>query len=363
MLPVDLLSALKAYTLTQKPLLAATPDTVNGNSASNGAVNGTTKSNPLPFEPGQKLQGMVLAETAPGLFKVNVASQLVQMPLPATIRPGDTVELQVVSLQPHLVFSMVASTNPLSTQEQLSSAARIISSLAQQQPEKFVMHATQNSPLWASDSPPQTGQLAHLLRESLGNSGLFYEAHQAQWIDGARSTAQLLQEPQNRAAEQTSNATLAGKPVANTQTISTDTATVATQANGSANAPDHLQLPDHLKPLVQQQLNVLETNQAVWQGQVWPGQTMRWTIQDQEHHATASEEEQRQWVTQLQLELPKLGKVTATLQFNAAGVSLALDAATPETRTLLGGASTQLAASLSEAGIPVVSTLVTQHEA
>lgn len=354
MLPADLLGALKAYTLTQRQLPGATPDTVNGTPGN------TPKENFARFELGQKIQGTVLAETAPGLFKVNVANQLMQMPLPAAIRPGDSVALQVVSLQPRLVFSMAASANPLSTQEQLSSAARIISALAQQQPGQTVLQAKQSTPLWASNNPPQPAPLASLLRESMGNSGLFYEAHQAQWLEGARSTAQLLQEPQNRAAMPLASEQASATTTTHLQaSLHSDGATA--QANRLATATEQLQLPDHLKPLVQQQLNALETNQVVWQGYVWPGQTMRWTIQDQEARADTLEEE-RQWVTQLQLELPKLGKVSATLRLTPAGVSLALETASPEARALLGSASTQLVAALDDAGIPVTGTQVTQHE-
>ena len=73
-------------------------------------------------------------------------------------------------------------------------------------------------------------------------------------------------------------------------------------------------------------------------------------------------ENERQWATQLHLDLPNLGEVTAMLRFNSAGINLTLNAASGETRALLGSFSSQLVASLSDAGIPVASTLVAQHE-
>lgn len=340
MLPAELLNTLKALALTQKPLPAAVPDAAKGSSA-------------YPFEQGQRVQGQVSAEVSSGVFNVRIANQTVQMQLPASIRTGDTIELQVLSLQPRLTFGMVASANPLSTPEQLSSAARLLSALSQQhqQPEKAQIRAAQSAPLWASGKPPPAQQLAGQLRDALSNSGLFYEAHQVQWLEGARTTAQLMQEPQNQSTVPTPTA--GNLPAAQ--------ATAAGQTTQQAN--QLLSIPQHLQPLVQQQLNVLETGQVVWQGQVWPGQDMQWAIHEETPHTGGTADgNERQWVTQLQLDLPRLGEVSAMLRLNSAGVSLTLHAAAGDTRTLLGQTSSQLVAALSNAGIPVISTLVAQHE-
>lgn len=344
MLPADLANTLKALALTQKPLPAAAPDPAKGSTSS-------------PFQQGQRLQGQVAAEVSAGVFKVRIANQTVQMQLPASIRAGDTVELQVLSLQPRLTFGMVASANPLSTPDQLSSAARLLSALAQQhqQPEKAQIRASQSSPLWTASKTPDTQQLASQLREALSNSGLFYESHQAQWLEGGRSTAQLMQEPQNQNAANTL-ATTTGQGVPQSTSVAGQSIAAAQQQGLLPNIPQHLQ------PLVQQQLNALESGQVVWQGQVWQGQEMQWEIHEDTPRPGSTGESGRQWVTQLHLDLPKLGPVTAMLRFNSAGVGLTLDAATGDTRTLLGSASSQLVAALSVAGIPVVSTLVTQHE-
>lgn len=99
----------------------------------------------------------------------------------------------------------------------------------------------------------------------------------------------------------------------------------------------------------------------LWQGEVWQGQSMQWEISDQGAPA-ADAADQRKWVTQLQLNLPNLGEVTATLSFNSAGLSLALKAATPQAKILLGNATTQLRSALADAGISVLSTQVTHHD-
>ena len=333
MLPDNLLNAIKALALTQNQLPSAETAPKSGR-----------------FEPGQKLQGVVQAQISPGVFNVRIADQLIQMQLPAFIRSGDTVKLQVIATTPRLSFSMSASTNPLSTPESLGSVARLLSALSQQPSEKAYIRTGQSSPLWTTSQAPQSTQLASLLREALGNSGLFYESHQAQWLEGSRSTAQLMLEPQNTLPVGT-----------NTRPVLDNTAPAASQVGVTPSADAKtLHIPEHLQPLVQQQLNALETRQVLWHGNIWPGQAMEWEIHDQAPQTPDTPTEQQQWATQIRLDLPKLGMVSATLRFNSAGLSLTLDTNNPSARAVLGNTSSQLVAALSDRGIAVVSTLVTQ---
>ena len=97
------------------------------------------------------------------------------------------------------------------------------------------------------------------------------------------------------------------------------------------------------------------------QGNIWPNQTMQWEIHEQTSQTPATENQQ-QWTTQIHLGLYR-GMVSATLSFNSLGLSLTLNADTTETRsTTLGNASSQLVTIMSDQGIPIISTLVTQHE-
>jgi hypothetical protein len=212
-----------------------------------------------------------------------------------------------------------------------------------------------SAPLWTTPQTTQSGQLAGLLHDALSNSGLFYESHQAQWLEGARSTSQLLEEPQNSA---TTN------PLTNVNALSLPDGNLSTasQINTAASAEGKIPLiPPHLQPLVQQQINALETQQVLWQGNIWPGQAMQWKIHEQASQTPAIDNQQ-QWTTQIHLDLPKLGMVSATLNFKNSGLSLTLNASSPTTLTALGNASSQLVATMSDCGIPIVSTLITQHE-
>jgi len=112
-----------------------------------------------------------------------------------------------------------------------------------------------------------------------------------------------------------------------------------------------------LLPLVQQQLHALETHQLTWTGQIWPGQSMQWEIQGQpEHHP--KEQDERQWSTEMELALPKLGDVHARLIFTESGLKLRLHAADPETVALFNRSMPGLQSALAEVDIPLNAVVI-----
>ncbi len=352
MLPTDVLNTLRALSLNERPLITPLPDK---DPSGKGA-----------FELGQKVQGTILAQVNTGVFKVRVLEQMMHMQLPENLKSGDVVELQVLSLQPRLTFSLSSSTNPLSSPEHLSSTSLLLSALTQKPLEKARISAIQSQPLMAeAKAAPDTNLLAGKLHESLSQSGLFYESHQAQWIAGARSTAQLLQEPQNQLPlGQTAQSQLSQNqsPSTSTDTITESRNTIGNATVGKQDNPIP-NIPGQLQPLVQQQLNALETRQVFWQGHVWPNQRMDWEIHEETPRQSAAsyEDSGKQWATQIRLDLPNLGEVAAMLRFSSNGLSITLDAAGDKTRALFGSASSQLSAALAERGITVSSTLVAPH--
>lgn len=359
MLPANLISTLKALSLTDKPLITASPAKGNANPAGQ-------------FEIGQKVQGAVQAQVAPNTFNVRVADQLLQMQLPNFIRPGDTIILQVASLQPRLTFTLAASSNPVSTPESLSAASRLLSSLSQQPLEKSYVRPIQSAPLWTGERVlPDTTQLASKLHDALSHSGLFYESHQAQWIAGTRQTTQLLQEPQNQLAQfqpkpaqaqpgqqmpaQSQQAVIAKGMETASSTMPNANAAVSGQRSTVAHIPDHLQT------LVQQQMNALETHQVLWQGQVWQGQEMRWEVREESQQRNAQQQD-GQWTTRIDLDLPHLGSISARLDFSGNALKLSFAAADAQTRDMLTSASSQLIVALSERGINVTHSQISQNE-
>ena len=221
MLPANLISTLKALALTDKPLITATPDK---NAANAGKQ----------FELGQKVQGTVQAQVAPNVFNVRVANQLLQMQLPAFIRSGDIITLQVVSLQPRLTFTLAASSNP-----------GLHPGVAQRHfaPAFFAIAAAAGKKLCAPASKvPRCGPASRRcpirrnspanLHDALSHSGLFYESHQAQWIAGTRPTDTVAAGAAKPIAPQRHSA-LHKTPMQKSDTANSATAVRPNGANGT----------------------------------------------------------------------------------------------------------------------------------
>ena len=357
MLPPEILSALKSYVQSRESL--PLPTGVTDGSASESAS----------FSLGQSVQGTVLAETSSGVFTVRVAQQLVQLNLPETIRTGDVVQLQVLSLQPRLTFGLSTSENPASSQQQLSDAARLLSNLTTDTPTKALIQGASQPPLLSSaNETPATAQLATQLQQAIQESGLFYESHQAAWVAGTRTTAQLMAEPQNQPppALQTAAASLA-RPVPAEMPPSQPMPTQSPMSPGAANLAGgtlattghNPTVSAHLQPLVQQQLQALETGHILWQGQFFPGQNMQWEIWQQPGQGgggqAAEQTQAAQWATSIKLDLPHLGLVSARLQWSPAGIQVGLTAGSTQTLALMNQSRPQLLSALEAAGVTVAS--------
>ncbi|NDZ15820.1 hypothetical protein C7T35_34800 [Variovorax sp. WS11] len=79
----------------------------------------------------------------------------------------------------------------------LSAAARLIGALLAELPDAGPVRAA--LPVWpAAQKPPAGAALAGALAQAVDRSGLFYESHLVQFAAGARTLAQMAQEPQAR---------------------------------------------------------------------------------------------------------------------------------------------------------------------
>jgi hypothetical protein len=106
---------------------------------------------------------------------------------------------------------------------------------------------------------------------------------------------------------------------------------------------------------VQQQLEAASSNRVFWHGEVWPRQSMDWEIEwDGEREADGSSDEESHWRTALSLTTPRLGRVDASLQLSAKGVSITLATPLGTSAADLRDASAELAAALAAAGVPLL---------
>ena len=336
-----------------------TPRPVSGLVPVQAVLNATEhdQSTPRPtFEHlalGQTLTGLVKS-LSKGLALVEIDGQTVAMRLPPETAPGDTLRLRFAGHMPQPVFLLATPQAAVSDAPQLSQTARMLSDLMQHLPGHNVLPTvTPNSPLL--DQPTTNpAVMALALRTALVRSGLFYESHLADWAVGQDSLDGLMQEPQNRlVATETARATASP-------------AGLLALPNIAEAAGDKPLNPMHT--LLSQQLQVLESPQFVWRGEVWPGQPLEWQLRqetDAEHgHARAdvAGDAGAGWESQLKLSLPQLGNLTVHIKLDAnQAFSIRMVSEQPESETLLQRNRGQLAKRLADAGCTLHS-LTVQHD-
>ena len=148
------------------------------------------------LRPGEFVSVYVLNNLPSGRYHVLVKDQLLDLNLPNNAQPGETLELKVERTEGRLQFSIPnpTSTNTAPASVSLSSAAQLLSSTLPKTQTQEPAHLTSVLPL--TDSTPDAAPLAENLRQTIRDSGLFYESHQQQWVQGQKPLADLLREPQ-----------------------------------------------------------------------------------------------------------------------------------------------------------------------
>jgi len=234
---------------------------------------------------------------------------------------------------------------------------------------------------------PLVNALATALQQAVGNSGLFYESHLAQWLSGTRSSDSLQNEPQAQLntpsqaaggqmldASGLSNklsATLAtllnpgNTQASTTQAGGTLTTTAASaMLAGAKTGPEQNNLPIHPDSvaLVRQQLDLLSTSQFQWSGHAWPGAPMDWEISRRDGQSSNGSNEPADgqiWHTRISLELPGLGKVEAQLSLNAKQLTARISANAQSAATMANN-SVDLRRRAAAAGLDLLSLQIRQ---
>ena len=84
----------------------------------------------------------------------------------------------------------------------------------------------------------------------------------------------------------------------------------------SAEDPATANIVPELAPIVRQQLEAIENRHILWQGELWPGQSLSWRITDREADPR-NPESGREWLTRVALRLPALGEKSVQQVFEA----------------------------------------------
>lgn len=89
---------------------------------------------------------------------------------------------------------------------------------------------------------------------------------------------------------------------------------------------------------------------------------MQWEIQGEPEHLAQSADS-RQWSTEMELALPRLGDVHARLTFSQGEIKLSLQAADSKSAALFNIRLPELHRALNDAGVPLSSALIAKHDA
>ncbi|MCB5188012.1 flagellar hook-length control protein FliK [Methylobacillus caricis] len=249
---------------------------------------------------GQSYFAQVVSRLQPGVFQVDVQGTSFKMELGQQANIGQQMMLRYVQDNPVPTFRMLGQSagqaealvakplnSPLATPllqgsandgvtTALSAGARILSQqLAQAANGETSQTVAAQTVLTHAPQMPRI--LAHDLQRAIVNSGLFYESHLEQFAANKLPLSVIMQEPQN-------------------------------QPGAAAES------------MINKQLAVLENQRFQWQGEIWPGQKMDWQVQlheerlDADGHASNTDNSEDAPVSSnLKLELPGLGNVTANI--------------------------------------------------
>jgi len=352
---------------------------------------------------GRLLQAQVLTQLEDGSYIVGVDDKALRMSLPEGTTVGSKLQMSFVGDSPRPTFLLESQTDNSSAS--LSSAAKIISNVLQNADQAGAPAAlagkTPILPEPASDPP----HIANAMQDSVEFSGLFYESHVSQWASGERPLADLLREPQMqqpgggaRAAVQGAQAERAqsssqpaqGNVLQRPATNEADLAKLLENARTGADTHSTLGqtlsnllgntrgLPQEADTMVKPasvtaqdaqtihlQLNALEQNRYVWQGELWPGQHMEWEIQEEQEgrgQAGQADGDQSAWTSTVRFELPNLGRISATIHLSGGHVQMRVAAASVDTAAKLRSHGNDLVQALGDAGSPLDSLSIGQDE-
>lgn len=356
------------------------------------------------FTVGEQVRAQVTGMLPSGRYSVLVKDQLLDLNLPRNTEEGEQLDMRVLANSPRLTFLLERQPGnaplPLPQPQQappdtsssvdLSETARFLGNLLAESAGEEVPTQTRaqvlTPPLMASlAAAPDTIKLAEALKQAVSESGLFYESHLAQWSNGERTLKQLLAEPQAKAfellrqqLEQQCPAT-AADPGKNARQVleargpelmpqadkDRQQAERASQGLGAGlldgNTQELDSMPATAKQLVQQQLQVLDQRQVVWQGQAWPGQPLRWEIEEDGQGRGGEEADAPKiWRTRLHLTLPHLGSVEALISLmEGSRLEVGFRVKQSDTATKIRDAQPRLQAQLEAAGLELRANQVT----
>lgn len=339
---------------------------------------------------GKQFQAEVLLRQNDGTYLVRIADTTARMALPESANSGDQLSMKLLAAHPRPTFLLgetTVSTLPLplqqrttgtlidtltqgaatdsagqvgrtagteaavqtgiasaeagatsSTPTSLSSAGRMIDALLQASPQGHAPSSISGQTAIVPSPDVPSTKLAQAMHETLEFSGLFYESHVGEWVEGKRPAEALLREPQAQLKQ----------GLTETSDAQQQTPTTATN-NEAAN-------------LMRMQLEVLENRRFAWQGELWPGQQFEWEVTDESPQQQDSPEAPQTWRSVMRFELPTLGAVSASVLLSGGHVQVQLRTTSENAALTIRSYTGALASALEAAGSPLDLLTVKQDE-
>jgi len=280
------------------------------------------------FVIGREYVAQVVSKVDDKAYLVKIDSAVLKMELGNTAQAGQSINLRYIKDGPApTFFFMPQASVPEDGAPELSQAARLIGQYLQEAEKNGVSNKFEATAI-VTHAPKDPQMVAQGLRQAISNSGLFYESHLSEMLQGGRSVAAIMQEPQNQ----------------------------------------HQNLTQ-IAALTSQQLAVLEQNRINWHGEVWPGQMMDWDVyteprgeEGDEQADTQQEGDARPVVSELKLDFPNLGVVAAKLTIINGYVSINLRAEQDSTMDELRSKSRALTQAINNTGLKLDGLIISAYE-
>lgn len=219
----------------------------------------------------------------------------------------------------------------------VSGTARLMSELAS--PTSTQPKMIQVAPLGGAEQADPSRAAQHL-QNAVEKSGLFYESHVQAWSEGRRGLESLRAEPQGGLPQHASSALSADEQAALPEPRALNAALAS--------------IPPSVRPLVQEQIALLETGQLGLQG-TWQGQPFSVHIEpdDQNNNQRILPGEQlANWRVRIDMETPNLGRMQIDISLAGEAASVRVRAEDAQTaRTTLGAQTGDLLQALDARGL------------
>lgn len=266
------------------------------------------------FSAGEDYHAEVLSQSKDNNTNVRIGNTAFQIQLGGNLTVGQTLTLRYLNSNPDPSFLLISNKLPPINQideTTLTTAAQSIGQFMFDYETTVLKLSHYQKPQTLTNNQEIPRLTAENLKQAIDTSGLFYESHLADFLEGKRALSLIMKEPQNK-------------------------------------------LDFDPTMLVVKQLEILEKNKLHWVGDAWPQQNMDWTTliekrpeSNNRKGATNIQQKDQTAITSiLKFNFEKLGTLKATLKINQGHLQVKFEVDGTNTSRLLKSQTNILALAL-----------------